>query len=198
MAATEDLSSVPTYRSRAIVRDLQALAGRPGLAICGRHPLKDFPALSDDPPLRRFAADIRAGDWHRIAEADPDDLAARLPAWREQGRDLLARDRALATDFVAALDGDPAALDRLRTPEAEGGYGEEWLAGQVPGQRGRADAWRERLTDLDVFNEELGELAADAYFASREPHHDNDYDELDDFDRIRDYEDGDKPGRYYG
>ena len=198
MRTTTELSTVPTYRDRAIVRDFQALAGRPGLAICGSHPLQDFPALSDDPPLRRFAADIRAGDWHRIADADPDDLAARLPAWREQGRELFARDHALATDFVAALGGDPAALDRLRAPEAEGGYGEEWLAGQVPGQRGCADKWRGMLGDLDTFHAELGELAADAYFVSREPHHDNDYDELDDFDRIRDYEDGDKPGRYYG
>ncbi|RIX99126.1 MULTISPECIES: hypothetical protein [Aureimonas] len=198
MRTTDDLSTVPTYRSRAIVRDLQALAVQPGLAISGRHPLKDFPALSDDLALRRFAADLRAGDWHRIADADPHDLAARLPAWREQGRDLIARDHAIATDFVAALDGDKAALDRLRAPESEGGYGEDWLARQVSSQRGRADAWRERLTDLDVFNEELGELAADAYFASREPLHDNDYDELDDYDRIRDYEDGDKPGRYYG
>lgn len=198
MPATHELSAIPTYRSRAIVRDLKALAVRPSLAIGGHRPIAGLPALSGDTALRRFAADIPAGDWHRLADADPDDLAARLPDWRERGRDLLARDHALAADFVAALDGDAAALDRLWAPEAAGGYGQDWLAGQVPGQRSRADEWRDLLSDLDEFDAQLGELAAEDYLASRAPGPGSyDGDELDDADRIRDYEEGDEPGRYY-
>ncbi|KQT64160.1 MULTISPECIES: hypothetical protein [unclassified Aureimonas] len=176
----------PDYRSRILVRDLQAFAADPrdGYGL----------ALRDDTDLRRFAADLRAGDWHRLADADPDDLAARLPDWRERGRALLARDTALVSDYAAAQAGDDAARDRLRAPLDEGGYGEPDLAG--------ASAWdttdrsgmsvAEAAADLASYAEALAKDSVE-YVGD-----DEDCDDYpDDADCIRDYEEGDAPGRYY-
>lgn len=118
MPAAHDLA--PYYRSRQIVRDLQAFAADPrdGYGV----------ALRDDQALRRVAADFWADDCCRITGAAPDDLAARLPDLRERGRALLDRDAALVADYAAAQAGDDAARDRLRAPLDEGGYGEPDLA----------------------------------------------------------------------
>ncbi|MBB3998387.1 hypothetical protein [Aureimonas pseudogalii] len=175
----------PDYRSRQIVRDLQAFAADPRVG----HGV----ALRDDPDLRRFAADLRAGDWHRIADADPDNLAARLPDWRERGRALLARDTALVSDYAAAQAGDDAARDRLRA-SVEGGHGEPDLA--------RASRWdttdrscmsvAEAAADLASYAEALAEDRVE-YVGDE----DCDESEHEADDDIRDYEEGDAPGRYY-
>ena len=160
------------------------------------------PALSEDPALRRFYADVSAADLDRLADADTADIVARLPGWREEGRALLARDFALVTDYTAARAGDDAARDRLRASVAEGGHGEPDLAiastwGHARDLSGMtlaeaADTLEGYALALaqDRLEYDLGDGVDEARDLA-ELHACSDYVE------VRDYEEGDEPGRYY-
>ncbi|WP_062224555.1 MULTISPECIES: hypothetical protein [unclassified Aureimonas] len=189
MAAADDFSAVPTYRGRAIVRDLQALArGDIRYPYSRAGDIPGAPALSADPALRRFVGDVSAADLDRLADADMADIIARLPDWRERGRTLIAHDTAPVTDYAAARSGDEAARDRLRASIAEGGYGEPDLA--------MASAW-DHAEDLSGLTVAEAADALESYaqaLAEDRMEYDLGDDEMD--NEVRDYEEGDVAGRY--